>query len=273
MNSVTISCGKCHLALDPSFTPVDGARVPCPSCGSLGRTFDAVVEEEVQLVDCVDVQGIDRNGASYFESIERKDSRGEGKCAADLRAPDGPRVDIHAIQQDRPTKGQDENYHVLRLVQSLNDLRGTSYTFEQREQIMAPERFETGGFPDRWIVDPGAADSASQRVGVEVTHFDDNAIGTLRRTTRNGRPGNYTVSITLRLLAEALARSMDRKGLRDEEIKSRTILLLTAPYPVPSTLTKELQRLASTSIDRSRYKEVWLSSFMETPRRLDAPKL
>lgn len=273
MNSVTTSCGNCHLRLDSSFTPVEGARVPCPSCGSLGRVFDAVIEEEVQLVDCIDVQGIDRSGEAYFESIERKDCSGEGTCAANLRAPDGPRVDIHAIQQDRPTKGQDENYHVMQLVRSLNALRGTSYTFEQREQLMAPERFETGGFPDRWIVDPSAADSVSQRVGVEVTHFDDNAIGTLRRTTRNGRPGSYTVSITLRLLAEALARSMDRKGLRDEGIKSRTILLLTAPYPVPSTLTRELQRLASTSIDRSRYREVWLSSFMETPRRLDTPNL
>lgn len=93
MNTVNqnVRCGNCGDVLTERTNIPDTDRVPCPTCGSLARQFDVIIEETLRVSSHLTGLG-ERSG----EAISFAETQREGRISGASIEPDGTlRVSIH----------------------------------------------------------------------------------------------------------------------------------------------------------------------------------
>jgi hypothetical protein len=242
-------CASCDTTL------IDESA-PCPNCGDTRKTFSFSVKSALGLAVELGLEARDEDDRLRREYQSRTDGTKEGVIDRDLTGHDAV-IRRSGTRTGRLVNFNEETTYVRSFVSALNTLRGRSYEIEKKDE-------EDSGFPDRWIIDRSLPkDSEEHRVGVEVTHLDQTAIGGL------GRDKAFDLSGSINEIAGSMATAVTKKRDKiEKKAASQTFLLLTCPYPLLPTMHSDVTKAFLATSPQTYFREVWVAPFKELAFRI-----
>ena len=127
----------------------------------------------------LDLDRADSTGQVVEDLTYREDARRHGTIRTE-HATEGKRLHVSGAHRDgrentRADKLAEENDAAAAFANDRSERAGKVYLAERKE-------VETGAFPDVWIQEQGGG----ERVGIEFTHFDEDAISRLEKLSQYG---------------------------------------------------------------------------------------
>jgi hypothetical protein len=244
-----IQCAGCGSSISDESSP-------CPICGDVRKSISLSVTTTMSFMEELGLQARDAEDRLRRDYQSRTDGIKEGFVDRDLTGPE------EVIRRSGTRSGplvnfDEETKYVEAFISSLNFHTGRSYEIEPKEQ-------EDSDFPDRWLIERTPPNEpADRRVGVEVTHLDQESIAGLNRDER------FDISGSMEAIIASTTEAIDKKRRKIEpRVASRTILLLVCPYPLPPTLQAEFRALFLATSPAPYFNQVWGASFREPAFRL-----
>lgn len=211
-------------------------------------------------------QGLDmehhRKGELIYDESYREDLRKSGVIFTD-RSEGVVVIQVSGKheagrQSNRADQIADENEYATVFANFLGEREDRIYNIE-------PKTEEKGRFPDVWIQDTGS----TRRVGLEITHFDEQAIGQL------GRDGAYTRQVTLDEIAASIQQAIVRKNQNvqrkndaERQVAAESYLLVISPYPIRELMHSDIAaRVAALNVEKT-FLETWVVSLKQRPFRV-----
>jgi len=147
----------------------------------------------------LDLDRADSTGQVVEDLTYREDARRHGTIRTE-HAAKGKRLDVSGAHRDgrvntRADKKAEENEAADAFANDLSVRTGKVYLPELKE-------VETYTFPDVWIQEQGG----SERVGIEITHFDEAAISKLEKE------GRYRVELTVDEIDQNIRNAITKKN-------------------------------------------------------------
>lgn len=245
-------------------TSVDLPEGKCPHCGgeeigignpphagTSGRALAISIDEDVEMREGLDVEvrDVSRGNTLTRTVASRQGTTSDGEMDADLSDCD-PRLRITGDLRDAFDKLRDERAAVEPLVPVLRQRRSRPYALQPKDE-------EDGDFPDFWLHCGG------ERLGLEVTHFDEDAIASL------ARDGSFQSEIQLSDLVVLVESAVARKQKYDRSTAGQCLLVVTCPYPVPPAL-RETVRDALSGVSSGIFQGIRMTPLDSKPLELGA---
>jgi hypothetical protein len=208
-SAVQVACGECCLPLDErSDLPIED-RQPCPRCGSVGRFFDAQLQDEIGLTSRMAAHKRDSSGAPEGEAV-RVSGPGKRVAAADF-APDGSVPYQIAGPTPRGEEGSVETAQLL-----VHRLRQSGENWDDPVKV------------DRQDVDCEA------RTGDQVLPIQVTRIARTRFWRNLGRVGKVTEQGDADQAADELMNAIAAKARRLPAVQKATLVLALDARDTPA---------------------------------------
>jgi len=221
-----------------------------PKDSTSPREIPLKVETRLDLAHGLDLEHVDASGAFLQAQSTHEDRNRDVSVTYDPAAE----VRITGTRRRRVSKETEQNSFVAMLADSKSRMEGRSFR-------MDPDFKDEGDLEDGVLilVDP---DGREMKIGVSVTHCDPETIGDLNRAERLQREPSVDEMVGATLAA------IRKKQDVDWAAAAKMILLLVAPYPVPSSLCDEICRRIATAAPPSVYVETWIAWYGRGASRL-----
>ena len=210
----------------------------------------------------LDLDRADSTGQVVEDLTYREDARRHGTIRTE-HAAEGKRLHVSGAHRDgrentRADKLAEENDAAAAFANDRSERAGKVYLAERKE-------VETSAFPDVWIQEQGGG----ERVGIEFTHFDEDAISRLEKLSQYGF--ERTVDEIGQNIRKAIAQKnskVSRKSPAEVNLATKAFLVLISPFPIrPSLYEAIAEKVATLPVDKM-FMETWVQPLQQKPFRV-----
>jgi hypothetical protein len=226
------------------------------------KDHDILVRDLIGSLHGLDLDKADSTGRVVEDVTYREDARKHGTIRTEHTAENW-RVQVSGAHRDgrvntRADKLAEENDSAIAFANALSERTGKVYVAEHKQ-------VETGAFPDVWIQEQ----SGSQRLGVEFTNFDKEAISQLEEA------GQFGFELTLDQIGQNIRDAITKKNsnvsLKSSpkvDLATKAFLVLICPFPIRQSLYKAIaEKLSALRVDK-KFMETWVLPLNQKPFRV-----
>jgi hypothetical protein len=208
-------------------------------------------EEHLSVIGELSGNATARDGSLKHEFASRSDGVIEADAHAD-HVSSMPTVTVSGRTREAIRNIADENRAAAALAHELSLLHGRRYDALAKVE-------EDSDFPDVWLRAVRGDGSAGERVGMQITHLDREAIKDLRRRW------SFRREHTPESIADAAATAIAAKQRVDPKAAGATYLLLIVHYPITPGVARSIQAELRARATSSLYRQTWIYSFRQRP--------
>lgn len=226
------------------------------------KVHDRRIEDKIAFAQGVDLDRADSTGHAAEEVTYREDARRHGTIHTQ-HTPQGPQIRVSGAHRSgrvdtRANKLAEENEVAAAFASDLSERTGRVY-------IAGHKAAEDSAFPDVWLQEQ----SDGTRVGVEFTHFDEDAISQLEKV------GEYALGLQVDQVGQNIRDTIDKKNGKvrkksavQVEMATRSYLVLISSFPIRQSMYEALaQKVATLPVDKL-FMETWLLPLKQKPFRV-----